>query len=86
MQKLRQNDSINCGATKESCGPRTTHISTMLAQDGHVEDMRQLVILPSFFTGGLQYMHKWIQDLLMYMRYCSYLDLFITLTCNLQWK
>jgi hypothetical protein len=42
----------------------------------------QMVILPSTFTGGLRYMHERTQDAMTYVRHYGRPDFFITFTCN----
>ncbi|KAL8616748.1 hypothetical protein ACOMHN_017785 [Nucella lapillus] len=45
------------------------------SNEGNVENLGRLVILPSSFTGGPRYMHEYTQDALTYVRP----DLFITI-------
>jgi len=43
------------------------------------------VILPSSFTGGMHYMFNNCQDAMAICKRFSYPDLFITITCNVNW-
>ena len=47
--------------------------------------IRQLVILPSSFTGGPRSLHEKSQDAMAYVRNYGKPDLFITMTCNPNW-
>ncbi|XP_067930828.1 uncharacterized protein [Watersipora subatra] len=49
------------------------------------QNIGQLVILPSSFTGSSRYMHEYVQDAMTYVRQHGRPDLFITLTCNPKW-
>ena len=49
------------------------------------EDIGQLVVLPSTFTGGPRYMHEKTQDAMVYVRNYGKPSLFITFTCNKNW-
>ena len=62
------------------------HLQDAIAGDGHVQDMGQLVILPSSFTGDPRFMHEQIQDAMTFVRHFGRPDLFIAFTCNSQWK
>ena len=62
------------------------HLRDAVMNDGNVADMGQLVILPSSFTGGPRYMHERTQDAMTYVRNYGRPDLFITFTCNPNWK
>ena len=46
------------------------------------ENLGQLCILPSSFTGSPRYMHERTQDAMTYVRTYGRPDLFITFTCN----
>ena len=60
------------------------------ARDGNERHMGinagQRVILPSSFTGGPRYMMQLYQDAMAIVRSKGKPDLFITFTCNPQWK
>jgi len=43
------------------------------------------VVLPSSFTGGMRYMFNNCQDSMTICKRFSYPDLFITMTCNVNW-
>ena len=43
------------------------------------------VVLPSSFTGGMRYMFNNCQDVMAICKRFSYPDLFITITCNVNW-
>lgn len=49
-------------------------------------EIGQLVILPSSFTGGPRYLHETTQDAMTYVKNYGKPDLFITVTCNPNWK
>lgn len=62
------------------------HLRDAVVTDGNVQDMGQLVILPSSHTGSPRYMHERTQDAMTYVRNYGTADLFITFTCNPNWK
>jgi len=51
-------------------------------RDTETNQVGQMVILPSSFTGGPRYMHEKTQDAMTYVRHYGRLDLFITFICN----
>ena len=53
--------------------------------DGNLEELGQMVILPSTFTGGPRYMNEKTQDAMTYVRKYGRPDIFITFTCNPLW-
>ncbi|GFV98002.1 hypothetical protein TNCV_4447631 [Trichonephila clavipes] len=61
------------------------HLQDAINQNESVEDLRQLVILPSSFTGGPRYMRQRTQDTFCYVRKYGRPDLFITFTTNPKW-
>ncbi len=61
------------------------HLKDAIAHDGNVQNVGQLVVLPSTFTGGPRYMHERTQDAMTYVRTYGRPDLFITFTCNPKW-
>nr|CAD1844330.1 unnamed protein product [Ananas comosus var. bracteatus] len=52
--------------------------------DGNV--IGKKIILPSSFTAGPRYMIQNYQDAISICRHCGHPDLFITFTCNTQWR
>jgi hypothetical protein len=56
-----------------------------VGNDGNVENLGALVILPAMFTGSPRYMHEYMQDAMAYVRTYGRPDLFITFTCNPTW-
>ena len=62
------------------------HLRDSIINDGNVQDMGQMVILPSSFTGGPRYMHEKTQDAMTYVRQYGRPSLFITFTCNPKWE
>lgn len=54
-------------------------------QDADLNQIGQMVILPSSFTGGSRYMHEKTQDAMTYVRHYGRPHLFITFTCNPNW-
>ncbi|XP_063903784.1 uncharacterized protein LOC135123221 [Zophobas morio] len=55
-------------------------------QDIDITQLGNRVVLPSSFTGSPRYMHERTQDAMTYVRHYGRPDLFITFTCNPQWK
>ncbi|XP_067939777.1 uncharacterized protein [Watersipora subatra] len=60
------------------------HLRDAILNDD-AQNIDQLVILPSSFTGSPQYMHEYVQDAMTYVKQHGRQDLFITLTCNPKW-
>lgn len=56
-----------------------------IANDGNVENLGALVILPATFTGSPRHMHEYTQDAMTYVKTYGRPDLFITFTCNPNW-
>lgn len=54
-------------------------------RDIEANQLGQMVILPSTFTGGPRYTHERTQDAMTYVRHYGRPDLFITFTCNPRW-
>ena len=56
--------------------------------DGQVDGSQigKKVILPSSFTGSARYQHQLYQDTMGIVHHFGKPDLFITFTCNPQWK
>ena len=61
------------------------HLRDAVANDGIVENLGGLVILPATFIGSSRHMHKNTQDAMTYLRMYGKPDLFITFTCNPTW-
>ncbi len=61
------------------------HLKDAIASDGNTQNLGQLVVLPSSFTGGPRYMHERTQDAMTYVKNFGRPDLFITFTCNPKW-
>lgn len=61
------------------------HLQDALHANENSNDIGQLVILPSTFTGGPRYLHEKSQDAMTYVRHHGKPDLFITATCNPNW-
>ncbi|KAI8430431.1 hypothetical protein MSG28_000708 [Choristoneura fumiferana] len=55
-------------------------------QDVDVNQLGQMVVLPSSFIGSPKYMHARTQDAMTYVRYYGRPHLFITFTCNPRWQ
>ena len=62
------------------------HLRDAVANDGNVDNLGQLMILPSSFTGSPCHMHEYIQDAMTYARTCGRPDQFISFTCNPKWQ
>lgn len=62
------------------------HLKDALTANEHFDNIGQIVILPSSFTGGPRYLHERTQDAMTYVRNYGTPDLFITFTCNPNWK
>lgn len=61
------------------------HLKDAIANDGNVDNLGALVILPATFTGSPRHMHEYTQDAMTYVRMYGRPDLFITFTCNPAW-
>ncbi|XP_067936872.1 uncharacterized protein [Watersipora subatra] len=61
------------------------HLRDAVADDRNANQLGNVVILPSSFTGGPRYMHERMQDAMTYVRHYGRPDLFITFTCNSKW-
>ncbi|KAK9668687.1 hypothetical protein RND81_13G078500 [Saponaria officinalis] len=55
--------------------------------NGQIEPSSVVIryIIPSTFLGGKGYMRETYQDTMTICKWCGYLDLFITFTCNPKW-
>ncbi|XP_062714405.1 uncharacterized protein LOC115261339 [Aedes albopictus] len=61
------------------------HLRDAVANDGNIDSLGTLVILPSSFTGSPRHMAEYTQDAMTYVRMYGRPDLFITFTCNPTW-
>lgn len=61
------------------------HLRDAVMNDGNIENMGKLFILPSTFTGSPRHMFEYAQDAMTYVRKYGRPDLFITFTCNASW-
>lgn len=61
------------------------HLRDAINNDGNAENVGQMVILPSSYTGSPRHMNEYAQDAMCYVRSYGRPDLFITFTCNPQW-
>lgn len=61
------------------------HLRDAIVNDGNINDIGQLVFLPSSYTGSPRHMHEYAQDAMTYVRKYGRPDLFITFTCNPKW-
>ncbi|KAL4083881.1 hypothetical protein QTP88_029197 [Uroleucon formosanum] len=62
------------------------HLKDAIGRRGiEANQLGQMVILPSTFTGGPRYMHERTQDAMTYVRHYGRPDLFITFTYNHRW-
>ena len=62
------------------------HLRDAIANDDNANNLGQLVILPSTFTGSPRHMHEYTQDAMTYVRNYGRPDLFVTFTCNPKWQ
>ncbi|GBP17669.1 hypothetical protein EVAR_8661_1 [Eumeta japonica] len=61
------------------------YLRDAMINDGNVDNMGELIILPSTFTGSPRHMHEYAQDSITYVRKHGRTELFITFTCNSSW-
>ena len=71
-QKLRSEDCI--------------HLKDAMMNDGNIENMGKLVILPSMFARSPRHIYEYAQDTVSYVRKHGRPDLYITFTCNPSWS
>lgn len=62
------------------------HLRDAISNDGNVNDIGKMVILPATFTGSPRHMHEYAQDAMAYVRSYGRPDFFITFTCNPTWN
>ncbi|CAF1544942.1 unnamed protein product [Adineta ricciae] len=62
------------------------HLKDAITSDGKADNIGQLVIFPSTFTGSPRHMHEYRQDSMTYVRNYGRPDLFVTFTCNRNWE
>ncbi|KAL0860211.1 hypothetical protein ABMA27_010518 [Loxostege sticticalis] len=58
------------------------HLRDTIMNDGNIDDIETMVILPSSYIGSPRHMHEYTQDAMTYVRKYGRPDLFITFTCN----
>ncbi|XP_050339716.1 uncharacterized protein LOC126766058 [Bactrocera neohumeralis] len=61
------------------------HLRDAVVNDGNVNDIGRLTILPSSYVGSPRHMHEYTQDAMTYVHKYGRPDLFVTFTCNPQW-
>jgi len=61
------------------------HLQDAIVNDGDVNNIGRLTILPATYIGSPRHMHQYTQDAMSYVRKYGRPDLFITFTCNPQW-
>ncbi|XP_075425538.1 uncharacterized protein LOC142465468 [Ascaphus truei] len=61
------------------------HLKDAVGNDGHVDNIGKMLILPATFTGSPRHMHEYAQDAMAYVRAYGRPDFFITFTCNPAW-
>ncbi|XP_075449145.1 uncharacterized protein LOC142490614 [Ascaphus truei] len=61
------------------------HLRDAVGNDGNVENIGKMFILPATFTGSPRHMHEYAQDAMAYVRAYGRPDFFITFTCNPAW-
>ncbi|XP_036343195.1 uncharacterized protein LOC118752408 [Rhagoletis pomonella] len=61
------------------------HLRDAINNDTNVNNIGQMKILPSSYTGSPRHMHEYAQDAMCYVRNYGRPDLFITFTCNPKW-
>lgn len=61
------------------------HLRDAINNDGNVNDVGKMIILPATYTGSPRHIHEYAQDAMWYVRHYGRPDLFITFTCNPQW-
>ena len=62
------------------------NVKDAMNNDREAHNLGQIVILPSSYTGSPRYMRERQQDAMAYVRRFGKPDLFITFTCNPEWK
>jgi hypothetical protein len=60
------------------------HLQDVIVNDGDVNNIGRLTILPATYIGSPRHMHQYTQDAMSYVRKYGRPDLFITFTCNPQ--
>ncbi|XP_075469185.1 uncharacterized protein LOC142502199 [Ascaphus truei] len=61
------------------------HLRDAVGNDGNVDNIGKMFILPATFTGSPRHMHEYAQDAMAYVRAYGRPDFFITFTCNPAW-
>lgn len=62
------------------------HLRDAINNDGNINEIGRMTILPATYTGSPRHMHEYAQDAMSYVRHYGRPDLFITFTCNPQWS
>lgn len=62
------------------------HLRDAVANGGNANNLGQLLILPSTFTGSPRHMYEYTQDAMTYVKNYGRPDLFMTFTCNPKWQ
>jgi hypothetical protein len=58
------------------------HLQDAIVNDGDVNNIGRLTILPTTYIGSPRHMHQYTQDAMSYVSKYGRPDLFITFTCN----
>ncbi|XP_075451755.1 uncharacterized protein LOC142492724 [Ascaphus truei] len=61
------------------------HLKDAVVDDGNIDNIGKILILPASFTGSPRHMHEYAQDAMSYVRAYGRPDFFITFTCNPSW-
>lgn len=61
------------------------HLRDAINNDGNLNDIGRMTILPATYTGSPRHMHEYAQDAMSYVRQYGRPDLFVTFTCNPTW-
>ncbi|XP_075444603.1 uncharacterized protein LOC142488115 [Ascaphus truei] len=61
------------------------HLKDAVVNDGNIDNIGKILILPASFTGSPRHMHEYAQDAMSYVRAYGRPDFFITFTCNPSW-
>ncbi|XP_050338246.1 uncharacterized protein LOC126764622 [Bactrocera neohumeralis] len=62
------------------------HLRDAITNDGNLNDIGHLTILPASYIGSPRHVHEYAQDVMSYVRKYGRPDLFITFTCNPKWS
>ena len=61
------------------------HVRDAIANDGNLQNIGSMCILPSSFIGSPRQMHEYTQDAMTYVKHYGTPDLFVTFTCDPNW-